>query len=164
MLLKDVKNFEENYMISDTGLLYSKKFKRFLKPSIDGGGYLSHHASIKSGTYNLRIHRLVANAFLEPVEGKTYVNHKDGNKLNNNVENLEWCTSSENRIHAIQNKLSDLEKPIYQLKDGVIINEFRSIKEAGLKNNIDPRRICHNLKGHIKETDGYTWKYKEVEI
>ena len=58
----------------------------------------------KSPTIKL-VHRLVAESFLDPVDGKTWVNHKDGNKLNNSVENLEWTTPSENLTHARRNGL-----------------------------------------------------------
>lgn len=162
MVLKDVKGFEEHYMISDTGLLYSKAHKRFLKTYLNGCGYLSFHADTKKGKATLIIHRLVAEAFLEPVEGKCCVNHIDGNKTNNNVDNLEWCTRSENSKHAVSIGLNKCLKPIIQLKNGIPVKEFPSIREASRQTNIDNRRICHNLKGHIKETDGYTWKYKEV--
>lgn len=162
MIWKDVKGLENNYKISNTGLLYSKKFKRILKTSKDGNGYLSFHSITNYGEHILRIHRLVATHFLEYIEGKNYVNHKDGNKINNNVDNLEWCTPSENTKHSLKTKLSKIEKPVYQLKDGKIINEFVSIREAARRTGIDNRRICHNLKKHIKQTDGYTWEYKDV--
>jgi hypothetical protein len=161
---KDVKNFEENYMISNTGLLYSKKAKRILCTHPNGDGYLSFHASTKKGSFTLRIHRLVASHFLEIDPKKQCVNHKDGNKLNNNVNNLEWCTHKENTQHAIKNKLIKNNKPVIQLENGIKIKEFESIREASRQTKIDNRRICNNLKGHIKQTDGFTWKYKEVEL
>lgn len=161
---KDVKGFENNYMISNTGLLYSKKAKRILCTHPNGDGYLSFHASTKEGSHTLRIHRLVASHFLENDSKRKCVNHKDGNKRNNNVDNLEWCTYKENAEHAIKHKLRKGIKPVIQLKNGEKVNEFESIREASRQTNIDSRRICHNLKGHIKQTDGYTWIYKEVEL
>ena len=164
VIWKDVKNFENNYMISNTGLLYSKKAKRILCTHPNGDGYLSFHASTKKGSFTLRIHRLVASHFLKEDVNRKCVNHKDGNKLNNSVDNLEWCTYKENAQHAIKHKLRKDNKPIIQLKDGIKVNEFESIREASRCTKIDNRRICHNLKGHIKQTDGFTWEYKEVNL
>ena len=119
-IYKDVIGFEEYFKISNLGNLYSKRSKRLLKQTILPTGYYS--ASTKIGGRNgksvcFRIHRLVAEAFLDnPTEdqlefartsiyGKVLVNHIDGNKLNNNVNNLEWRTAKENTYHAVQTGL-----------------------------------------------------------
>lgn len=111
-------NGYENYKISNTGRVINIVRNKELKPCIGGAGYavitLSKHNKTK--TYN--IHRLVAEHFLdEPTEeqikwafgtkrGKVHVNHKDGNKTNNHVDNLEWCTTQENTKHAYNMGLS----------------------------------------------------------
>lgn len=159
MIWKDVTGLEDCYKISNTGLLYSKKLKRLIKLHPNGWGYLSHHAVCKHGTFTLRIHRLVAQEFIPNPKGLPYVNHMDGNKLNNCFDNLEWCTAKENSQHAIKLGLRTQSKRVAQLKDDIIINEFCSIGEASRQTGIDNRRICHNLKGHTKSTDGYTWIY-----
>lgn len=108
MLVKDIKDFEGRYTISSTGEVYSfAKSKghhkgKVLKP-LNGSYYLvvSLHKNGISKQYF--IHKLVAEAFIPNPNNKPQVNHIDGNKLNNNLENLEWCTQSENQIHA--NKL-----------------------------------------------------------
>lgn len=95
------------YLISTCGNVYNSKKKKKLKRKIDTKGYYHIILYHKGHAYDFRIHRLVAIAFIKNYdpENKTLVNHKDGDKLNPHVNNLEWCTYSENAIHAIINKL-----------------------------------------------------------
>ena len=122
---RDVVGYEDYFQISNLGKLYSKRSSRILKQTKSKTGYLSISTRIggRAGkAICLKIHRLVAEAFLEqPTEeqvlwakstkyGKVLVNHKDGNKSNNSVENLEWVTNSENLLHAISIGLVTSEK------------------------------------------------------
>lgn len=97
---KDVPGYEGLYEISNTGSVKSLYKNKFLKQRISTNGYWvvdltkDHRASVK------RVHRLVALTFIPAVAGKPFVNHIDGNRLNNNISNLEWCTQSENVSHA----------------------------------------------------------------
>ena len=103
-----INNEETNYSISDTnGLVKNDKLDsimtlKYFKTSTDGSGY--NCIAIKSNykIYNKFIHRLVAEAFIPNPDNKPQVNHKDGNKLNNDVSNLEWVTAKENKQHAIR--------------------------------------------------------------
>lgn len=112
---RDVKGYEEIFSISNTGKLYSKISCKILKQHIRKNGYCTVSSKIggrKGKQVCFKIHRLVAEAFLEPPSqslldeaSKTFygivlVNHKDGNKQNNCVENLEWCSHSQNIKHA----------------------------------------------------------------
>ena len=126
---------------------------------------------VQKGHY---VHRLVAEAFLTPEPGRPFVNHKDGNKANNNLENLEWCTQSENQIHAyqlgLQKSHAELmhqvahEKnkiPIKQFTmNGLYIRTFDSIQEAaesmGKKCG---SHISAVAKGKRSHCGGYKWKY-----
>ena len=76
---------------------------KILKGGTDSGGYKNVVLRKDNKNYTKRVHRLVAQVFLQPIEGKTYVNHKDRNRMNANVSNLEWCTASENHIHKFNN-------------------------------------------------------------
>lgn len=91
-------------MISNTGLCYSNKYKRLLKLQLvgfPGYKYLSFGYKVNGLAKHFTIHRQVAKLFIPNPENKPVVNHKDGDKLNNAVENLEWATHSENSLHAV---------------------------------------------------------------
>ena len=97
----------ENYLVSNQGRVFNFKFKKFLKPAKDRGGYL-YVGLYKNGVRkHHKIHRLVANAFILNPENKRTVNHIDGVKTNNFVDNLEWNTQSENNQHAMDTGLKD---------------------------------------------------------
>lgn len=89
-------DISENYEASSDGHIRNKKTQRILREFVGRDGYLRTQFDGKTRT----VHRVIASAFIPVVPGKDYVNHMDGNKQNNNVSNLEWCTFSENLRHA----------------------------------------------------------------
>ena len=110
---KDVVGFEDKYLVSNLGRVYSKITKKILKQNLHVNGYFT--LATKIGGRNgkavcFKVHRLVATAFLPNIENKPLVNHIDGVKTNNNVNNLEWCTAKENTDHAIRTGLLDYSK------------------------------------------------------
>ena len=98
---KPIENYEQ-YSISNLGNVYSSKRNRILKPTNTTKGYVQVHLSKNGNVVNAPIHRLVAKAFIANPFNKPQVNHIDGDKHNNRVENLEWRTNSENQKHAIK--------------------------------------------------------------
>lgn len=103
-IFKDVVGYEELFRVSNFGNLWSKRSNRLLRQFIHKNGYAVCSTRIggrKGVAKCFKIHRLVAEAFLENPESKATVNHKDGNKLNNNLDNLEWYTPLEQVQHAI---------------------------------------------------------------
>ena len=92
------------YSISDNGLIRNNKTNRLLKPWIDHSGYYIIKFGFKSK--NISVHRLVALTFIPNPENKEQINHKDCNKLNNEISNLEWVSRSENCQHSYDNNLS----------------------------------------------------------
>lgn len=95
------------YYIDEQGTVYGK-YVHTLKPKLDRYGYLVHGLSVDGKVVHKTVHRMVAETFIPNPENKPVVNHIDGNKLNNHVDNLEWCTVHENCIHA-----SDLDLVVH---------------------------------------------------
>lgn len=91
----------DDYLITETGQIINKISNRILKPQPNNKGYLR----VTIGGEKYFVHKLVAEKYISNIENKEQVNHKDGNKLNNCVDNLEWVSNLENRYHAIKNKL-----------------------------------------------------------
>ena len=94
-----IKNWE-NYTIDEFGNVRNIKTQKYLKGALNGKGYLRVELHNNKKIKKFFIHRLVAEYFISNPLNKEQVNHKDGNKLNNNVENLEWVTNQENSNHA----------------------------------------------------------------
>lgn len=101
--MKDVIDYEDLFSISITGELFSKRSNRFLKKTVGSNGYYTIATKIggRSGKdICFKLHRLVAKAYIPNPLNLPEVNHKDGNKLNNNLDNLEWVSHKDNMAHA----------------------------------------------------------------
>lgn len=97
----------EGYVIYPDGRIWSDHKKDFLIPQDNGSGYMKVLLKLNGKSENRYVHRLVATAFIPKPLGCNEVNHIDGNKKNNNVENLEWCTCLQNKQHAANNGLTN---------------------------------------------------------
>ena len=121
----EIRQFKEDYYISENGEVFKK-----LKPYTAQNGYMVFRD--KYGIHN-QVHRMVAMAFIPNQENKPNVNHKDGNRQNNNVDNLEWCTQQENIQHKIE-VLGKTNKRYFKrcnlFYNGEFIKEFEDIKAA----------------------------------
>lgn len=97
---KPIKGYEGLYDVSDEGDVYSHFYKVCLKLKLNNNGYYTVRLSLSGKEKNIPLHRLIALHFIPNPENKPQINHIDGNKLNNKLENLEWCTNQENSRHA----------------------------------------------------------------
>lgn len=153
-----------NYEVSNTGFVRNKKTKQILKGRLSKSGYfqVSIKIDIENKFINRYIHRLVAQYFLSNKENKREVNHKDGNKENNQVSNLEWVTSSENQKHRHKignSKTSQRKIGAFDL-DGNLILQYNSIVEAFTSLKKPSRvNIDSALQGKQKTAYGYIWRY-----
>lgn len=171
---KDIKN-SNGYEISSFGNI--RHNGKELKTS-DSTQYKLIRIKINGKFKTCYIHRLVAETFIPKVKGKNFINHIDTNKHNNNVNNLEWCTRSENEKHAWKNGLKEnvrtkvvenlkiartyikQDKPVRQLdKENNVVNTWKSISEASRKTGVDTSAISKCCRGIFKQTGGYKWEY-----
>jgi hypothetical protein len=160
------------YSVTDCGEVYSNDFmhkgiKQRLKTRLNRGGYEVVTIWVEGIRKDTTVHQLVAQAFIPNPEDKPTVNHKDGNKLNNHVSNLEWATRSEQEQHARSIGLKNnkhLERAIVQFDPltGDVIAEYDSIIEARNATGCRSASICMVCKGQYKTSCGFGWRYKEV--
>ena len=108
--MKDVCGYEGLYKVDENGNVFSVRNNKLLKRMMFPSGYeYVHLCNGKGKTKLFRVHRLVAEAFIPNPNDLPQVNHKDGNKLNNSVENLEWCTNLENMRHSVETGLRNIK-------------------------------------------------------
>ncbi len=148
---------------------------RVLRAQADKKGYLRLRVTIEREKYTYKVHREVAKAFIENPFELPQVNHKDGNKWNNRVDNLEWVTNKQNAKHARETGLWDSvisgseaenerrKKPIVGYYCGETecrTMRFESVSEA--ERYFDSRHISDVLKGKRTHVKGWTFRYEEV--
>lgn len=169
MRLKDIKGYEGLYKVSDMGDVFSASRKGTKKgpgihkliPQKGGGGYLQVCLSKNSSLKTFRVHRLVAEAFVENTHGYTEINHIDEDKSNCRADNLEWCTRKYNINYGNRTEKTATKVTMCS-KDMVPIRTFKSISEAGRAIGIsNASHIGAVLNGKRKTAYGYRWRKAE---
>lgn len=162
---KTIDGFQGNYEVSSDGIVRNKKTSRVLKQTPRPKGYVA--VTLYSGTVESRksflVHRLVASAFIG--ESELQVNHKDLNKRNNKLENLEYCTNQENMTHAVENGAYDEDnqrrrKKVEQIHPITkeVVKVWDSISGA---EKTGYSSVSNVVNGRGKTSKGYYWRYKD---
>ena len=161
----NINGQETNYSVSDNGEVKNNITGRKLKPSIQQG-YCHVGLTINGKVKRCRVHRLVANAFISNPYNKPFVNHIDGCRSNNNINNLEWCTLAENTQHAVRTglMLPTREKKVIQYSlDGKKLREYVSLSEAARCTNSSSAKITLCCQFKRKTHNNFQWRFKEDE-
>jgi len=178
---KDIKGYKGHYQISNKGRLKSldrigigdgsghgsgsgpRKLRgSIMKQTMNVGGYMSIHLSLKGRRQQFLVHRLVASTFIRNRKNKPCVNHLDGIKHNNVSTNLNWVTHSENTRHAIRTGLKVAKcKPIakYCMYTGEKLGEYQSLKAAAKAHGVQYNAISAHLGGCSRSSAGFVWKF-----
>lgn len=158
-----IDNQETIYSVSNDGQIRNDNRNTILKQGTEQG-YKTVGLHINKKLKKCRVHRLVALMWIDNPENKPYVNHIDGNRSNNNINNLEWVTPSENTQHAVQTGLlvSACKRAVKQYdKDGNFIAEYASITDAAQATGSDASKITICCQGRRITTNGFQWRYSE---
>ena len=182
-VLKYIPGYENLYSIDTNGNVYSHISNKYLKPNVLNTGYVTVQLFKNKKGKRLLIHRLVAKTFIPNPNNLPQINHKDENKQNNNVKNLEWCTAKYNMNFGIASKTrhSNIDystqkrkeiaiingrkcsKPILQIKNNKIIGKFKSGAEASRKTNTNHSHLLECCNGKRHTANGYEWKFDKIE-
>lgn len=173
---KEIKEYGGKYKVSNNGRIKNMMTNNLVPQNISNSGYYRVGLYLNNKSKNKEVHRIVAETFIDNPENKIEVNHIDGNKLNNNVDNLEWVTHKENINHAWKNNLFE---PVREASKrygknnpsakGVIqydinenkIEEYECIEDAAIKTNVNKTNIGKCCNGRRKTAGGYIWKFKK---
>lgn len=184
-VMKPVCGYEGYYSVTNKGEIFSHLTNKWLKPSLMTNGYKSVELFKRGKSKRILVHRLVAEAFIANPYNLPFINHKDEDKANNCVSNLEWCTPKYNQNYGtcIERRTASMQRywasekhkedkqicgqrakdllgkrVVQKTKKGAIVNEFISVNEAFRETHI--RHISEVCNGKRKTAGGYVWQFK----
>lgn len=157
-----------NYYIDENGNILNIKRNRYIKLQTQKDGYVCASLCKNGVIKRCRVHRLVAQAYIPNPNNYPCINHKDENKSNNNVNNLEWCTYAYNNSYGnSQPTIKAIEArkiPVIQMGlNGEIIAEYESSCDAMRKTGFNQTNISSCCVGKIHTAYGYIWKHKQIK-
>ena len=147
--MKDIIGYEGLYAITSCGKVWSYRSNKFLKPYIDIHGYHRVDLSKDGIVKHYKIHRLVAETYIQNPENLETIDHIDGIKSHNHINNLQWMTSRDNTVKSVGKKVLCVET-------GIIYNCTTDAAAAHNGQAQSIRRVC---RGERKTAYGYHWEY-----
>ena len=170
-VFEDLKGYEESYQISDFGRIFTKRrlvgnqiyYGRELVPQLTNDGYLKVTLCKDGKCKKFYLHRLVAIQFINNNTNLPQVNHKDGNKLNNIVTNLEWCTKSENQNHAIRTGLMQRgqDRPSAKLNETQVLEIYKLKGVLKVQDIANKYGVSKNTINCILRGSKWAYLYKQ---
>jgi len=159
-----IKGIETKWEINKDGLIRNRIVGIIKKSKINTKtGYISHCFEIDGKCYYRYLHRLVAESFLENFDPSLTINHKDGDKTNNKIDNLECISLKENIRHGFKTGLFERSQSPVVMYDlmGMLLKRFETITEASEEMKISVSRISACASGKTKHTGYYQWRYEK---
>lgn len=161
---KDIRGYEGLYQVSSEGRVKSVKRNIFRVYNDNGYGYFMVLLSKDGEKKPFYVHRLVAEAFIPNPENLPQVNHRNEQKHQNNVENLEWCSSKYNMNYgtARERQVEKQRKKVYQYtKEGELVREFDGVNQCA-EFGFEPSSVSCCCNGKRKTHKGYKWSYEPL--
>lgn len=155
---KEIDGYEQLYLVSSEGRIFSKKRSKMLTPIASHHGYLRIQLFNNGVFKNHAVHRLVAKAFIPNPDNLPEVNHRNENASDNRAENLEWCTRKYNTNYGSRTEKTR-KKVAMMNEDGSIAQVFESQVEAARVSGARQGAICNACRGVCKTAGGYRWSY-----
>ena len=170
-VFEDLKGYENSYQISDSGRVFTKRrlignqiyYGKELTPQLTSDGYLKITLSKNGKSKKYYLHRLVAIQFLDNPNNLPQVNHIDGNKINNSITNLEWCTKNENQNHAVRTGLMQRgqNRPSAKLTEKQVLEIYKLKGVLKGQDIADKYGVSKNTINCILRGSKWSYLYKQ---